>query len=880
MPFPFCRRRLLAAALCLAALPFTRAEEPFSFAATPGRLPKDAVPRHYALTLRPDTRRMISDGEVTIELEVLQPTSQLVLNAISTEFSAAAVDGVAVALPATDEAGQTVTVSAGRTLAPGRHTLRLAFRSHIERTAQGLYLEKYPTAAGEKQMLGTQFESTDARRMFPCWDEPVFRATFQLTVTVPDSQVAVSNTPIESEHPVAGGGREVTFARTPPMASYLLVLCRGELEVLRGEVDGVQLGIYTTEGKRDRARYALEAAQQIVHYYNGYFGVKYPLPKLDLIAVPGGFGGAMENWGGITFNEAALLYDPATSPESTKQRVYAIIAHEVAHQWFGDLVTMAWWDNLWLNEGFASWMGTKATDHFNPDWQAWKRANAEKETAMARDALRTTHPIQQPIRNEDEANDAFDSITYLKGQGFLRMLETYLGEDVFRDGLRRYMTLHAYGSATTADLWAALEQASGKPVRALAANWTEQPGFPVVTVTPRAVDGRVQVDLRQEHFTLNDPAPAKLGWKIPVVLAPAGDPGHAQTVLLEGAQDTVLLPVPAGTPILANVGGTGFFRTAYSTENAKALSQRFHLLSETDRVGLLADTGALVDAGRASPETYLELAGRLDREDASLALWQQAVRDLESLDNLERDQPGRAAFRAWYRGRLREPFTRLGWEARPGEPETDALLRALVIGRLGYLGDPAVVNEARARFTRFQQDPASLPADLRDPVFLIVGRHATPAEWDALHALARAARTMEDQRRYFHALTFAEDPALARQALELTLTDEPPILLAARMVAGVSGNGDQPALAWSFAREHSAQLIAKITAFERNTYFPLVAAPFTDAARADELEEFVARVLPPEARAETARMAERIRFQAALKASLLPAVDAWIARHR
>jgi len=878
MRFLKLRLALPALGLALLASPWTRAEEPFSFAQTPGKLPKDVIPRHYALTLRPDVASLATEGEVAIELEAVKGTSELVLNALDLDITAAAVDGASVALPAADAHEQTIRFSLARPLAPGAHTLKLGFRGKIVRTAQGLYCEKYNAPSGVRQMLGTQLESTDARRMFPCWDEPVFRSTFQLTVAVPAGQIAVSNMPVESERPRADGGRDVTFRRTPAMASYLVVLCMGEFEVLRGEVDGVQLGIVTTEGKREQGRYALEATKEIVHYYNTYFGVKYPLPKLDLIAVPGGFQGAMENWGGITFNEAILLFDPATSSQETKERVYAVIAHEIAHQWFGDLVTMAWWDNLWLNEGFASWMGTKATDHFNPAWQVWLRANAQKQAAMDRDAHRTTHAIQQAIHNEDEAADAFDSITYLKGQGFLRMLETYLGEDTFRAGIRNYIAKHAYGSSTTADLWSALEESSGKPVRALAANWTEQPGFPVVNVATRTADGRTLVTLTQDHFTLNDPAPAPRNWKIPVTLAPSDDPSKVQTFLLETAQDTTVLAGPAGGPVIANIGNTGFFRVAYSPENTKALATRFASLTDSDRLNLLSDTGALVDAGRANVAAYLELVSRIDREETSLALWQQVIDDLDRLDDLERDRPGRPAFRRWFMARLREPLSRLGWDARSGEASTDALLRTLVINRLGYLGDGAVVAEARTRFARFLREPDSLAGNLRTPVCAIVGRHADAETWERLHALARAARGIEEQRRYFGALQYVADPALAARTLELSLLDEQSTTFAVRMVTGVAYNGDQPALAWDFARAHADALLARLPAFSRNTYFSGVARAFNDAARADELEVFIAAKLPPEARTETERAADQIRFKSALKQRILPELDAWIAK--
>ncbi len=851
-----------------------RAEQPFAFATTPGKLPKDVVPHHYTIQLRPDVAALTTAGEVTIDVEVLAPTRRLVLNANALEITSATIDGAA-ATPELDAAEQTLAVTAAEPLAPGRHALRLGFTGKIVRTAEGLFAEKYQTPAGEKQMLSTQMEPTDARRVFPCWDEPVFRATFQLTVTVPEGHTAVSNGPITAERPLGDGRREVEFAATPSMASYLVVLCMGEFDVLRDEVDGVQLGIYTTAGKREQARYAMEATKRIVSYYNDYFGVKYPLPKLDQIAVPGGFSGAMENWGGITYNESVLLFDPATSSQGTKEMIFAIIAHEIAHQWFGNLVTMAWWDNLWLNEGFASWMGTKATDHFNPGWQVWLRANGEKEEAMARDARPTTHPIQQPVLNESGATDAFDTITYLKGQGFIRMLENYLGADIFRAGIRAYLAKHAYGSTTTADLWAALEKASGKPVGEFAAAWTEQPGFPVVRVAARDVDGRREVELTQERFTLNDPAPKPLTWQVPVTLAAVDQPASARTVLLSGETARVLLDAPAGSPVLANLGNTGFYRTAYAPDLASALAEKLSQLPEDDRVNLLGDAWALVEADRNEVGVYLNLVARLDRGETSLAVWQEVLGGLGTIEALQRDQPGEVAFRAWFSERLRGQWERLGWDALPGEPSNDGLLRAGVLRSLGLGGDATVLAEARARFAKFQRDPASLAADLRGPVFNVVGRFADEATWETLLGLARAADGVEEQQRYYGALEAAADPALARRTLALALDPATPTAIAPWVVAGVADR--HPALAWDFAQENADALLAKVTFFARNDYFPSIAGAFSEAARADELIAFVAQKLPPEAATETARAAGDIRFRAALKARLLPAVDAWVA---
>ncbi len=410
-------RFLFLAVFSLLALSVrVNAEGKFDFASTPGKLPKEIRPTEYAIRIAPDLEKLTFTGSETVKLAVEKPVTKIVLNALEMEIASASLDGQSLPRKAIElnEKDETLTLTLPNELAAGEHELALKFSGQINAQGQGLFYARYQEQ-GEKEkkiMLGTQFEATDARRMFPCWDEPSFRARFQLTAVVPEKFMAVSNMPVEEEEKT-DEGKEVRFGLSPSMSSYLVVLCAGEFDAIESEQDGVKLRVITTKGKAEMGRYALESAAKILHYYNEYFGVPYPLPKLDLIAVPGGFGGAMENWGGITYYESVLLFDPKNSSSGTKQDIFAVIAHEMAHQWFGDLVTMAWWDNLWLNEGFASWMGSKCTDHFNPDWNEWlrrrvsrnptRRIGFPKDTAMQSDARATTHPVQQPIATEAEA---------------------------------------------------------------------------------------------------------------------------------------------------------------------------------------------------------------------------------------------------------------------------------------------------------------------------------------------------------------------------------------------------------------------------------------------------------------------------------------------
>src|SRR6476469_1723333 len=608
------------------------AEKPFSFKDTPGKLPKDVVPTDYSIRIVPKIDKFTFTGTETVKLEVRSPVHQLVLNALELQVTEASLDGKPLPTSARkiDMEKELLTLTLPSELAPGDHTLALSFSGKINQQGQGLFYMRYQEqgSGATKVMLGTQFEATDARRFFPCWDEPVFRARFQLIAVVPKNWLAVSNMPIESEKTIAEG-KEVRFAATPPMSSYLNVFVAGELDLIEARSGSTQVRVIATKDKAELGRYALEATAQILQYYNDYFGAAYPLPKLDQIALPGGFGGAMENWGGITYYESALLFDPKNSSAETKQIIYEVIAHEMAHMWFGDLVTMAWWDNLWLNEGFASWMGTKVSAKFNPDWEVWlaksvprdpmRRPGIGKEAAMEGDARSTTHPIHQKIETEAEANNAFDDITYKKGQSFLRMLESFLGEGSFRDGIRRYIEAHKYSNSTTADLWNALSEASGKPVADIAAGWTEQPGFPVVNVKREANN---KVALSQERFTINFKGNPNLTWKIPLTYLIDGQIAAATLLMSEKA--VTLEDVPADRALKLNVEGAGNYRVAYDEASWKLLLAILPGMNVPDQVNLLSDAWAFVQEGRQPLSFYSDLVDRLP-ESTALAVREQII---------------------------------------------------------------------------------------------------------------------------------------------------------------------------------------------------------------------------------------------------------------
>ncbi|MGI8957874.1 MAG: M1 family metallopeptidase [Chthoniobacterales bacterium] len=876
-------RFLLPAFFLLVALSPVRAESKFDFATTPGKLPKEVRPTEYAIRIAPNVEKLTFIGSETIKIQVEIPVTKLVLNALEMEIESASVDGQALPKKsiALDTSEQTLTLTLPNEIAAGEHEVAFKFSGKINVQGQGLFYARYQEQGtnGKKIMLGTQFEPADARRMFPCWDEPSFRARFQLTAVVPEKFTAVSNMPVEAESKVEDG-KEVRFGVSPSMSSYLVVLCAGELDSIEAEQDSVKLRVVTTKGKAEMGRYALESEAKILHYYNEYFGVPYPLPKLDLIAIPGGFGGAMENWGGITYYESVLLFDPKNSSTATKQNIFAVIAHEMAHQWFGDLVTMAWWDNLWLNEGFASWMGSKCTDRFNPEWNEWlrrtesrdpsRRIGFSKDVAMQGDARSTTHPVQQPIKNEAEANGAFDEITYRKGQAIIRMFESFLGEEVFRDGIRKYIATHKYSNTTTADLWEALTEVSGKPVGEIAPGWTEQPGVPLVKMERK----ENTIQLHQERFTVHFADPPALRWQIPLTYVTQNQPATNGFLLREPAAN---LPneLPSDKAIKFNVEDTGYYRVQYDSASWNLLVAQIPRLSEADRVNLLIDAWALVEAGREPVSHYLGLLDPVLNDD-QLAVYDQIIDTFAFLNRLLAGDPLRPRFQQYARAVLRPAFDRVDWEAKPGEKGKTAALRASLIRGLGLLNDSDVIAGCRSRFDSFLSDPSSMAPDLRPAVFGVVGRYADSPTWEKLHRLGLKTNSTEEKQYLYEALASAIDSRLIARTLPIALTEELPTSRSTALLAYAARYGEHPELVWEYAQEHMKALLAKQDALGINNFAAGLFTFFSDPKDAVTLEHYAKTNLPESSAHSVAKAVDEIGFRAEFKQRVAPQLNAGI----
>ncbi len=837
-------------------------------------LPAFVTPQHYRIDITPDAGALTFKGKVQIDVTVERSTNKIVLNSADVVIDRAAVSGgTAVAAIRYDEAVQTATLTLGREIKPGAYTLSLAYHGKIYLQASGLFALDYRTPKGKARALFTQFENSDARRFVPSWDEPARKATFELTVTVPAEQMAVSNMPVASTVPLANHLKRVRFAATPRMSSYLLFFALGDFERVNRLIDGVDVGIVVKRGDTASTAFALDAVSQLLPYYNSYFATPYPLPKLDLVAAPGAsqFFGAMENWGAIFAFESDLLIDPRISTEKDTQQAYIVVAHEMAHQWFGDLVTMAWWDDLWLNEGFASWMENKVTDYFHPEWRMWLQALGEKQYAMQQDARDGTHPIITPVNDVLQASAAFDSITYLKGAAVIRMLESYVGEDAFRAGVRRYMHDHAYGNTVTEDLWTELDRDARRPITQIAHDFTLQAGVPMVSEeSQRCSDGKTRLDVTQGHFAIDANSTTAKVWHVPAFIAPLSRPSKA-TVVSGAAAQTVGFDGCA--TVVINSGQSGYFRSHYSSEGLAAITAAYDSLSPDDQLGVLNDRSAIAYAGDEPMAGLLELTKKIGA-DAEPMVASALVQLLWSLDDIYQGLPAQAAFRAYARGVLEPIFRRVGWNKKPAEADNVALLRSDLIVALGDLGDPTLLADARTRFDQYVAGTTELDAGTRRAVLRAIAVHADPATWDQLHGLAKSAATEMERREIYDLLAAAQSEPLVRRALELAVSSEPPSTIAPEMINSASRR--HPEMALDFAIAHWDLLRSLIEPTTQPAYVPDLLGNAWDLRLIDRLNAFADHQIPPNARQGVVKSEAHIRYYAAIRSDRLPEVDQWL----
>ena len=850
----------------------------------PTQLPRTAIPHHYAITVTPHAQKLNFDAKVAIDLQVIKATPALVLNAADLRIGSATLQPVQggarqAGKISIDAKAQTATLAFPKDVAPGSYRLNIAYSGKINTQANGLFALDYKNKEGkDARSLFTQFEAADARRFVPSWDEPDYKATWDLTAVVPANQMAVSNMPAAASRSAGAGLKEVRFQTTPIMSSYLLFFASGDFDRVTKQAGGREVGIVTSRGNGDKAGTALDAEAQILPYYNDYFGTPYPLPKLDNVGGPGQsqFFSAMENWGAIFTFEYAILDDPAITSEGQRQNIFGTEAHEMAHQWFGDLVTMAWWDDLWLNEGFASWMATKATEHFHPDWGADLDRVGTREGAMRQDAYKSTHPVVQHVRTVEQANQAFDSITYSKGESILIMLEGFAGADKWRAGIRDYIARHQYQNTRTEDLWAAMERAGATGLATIARDFTNQPGIPLIKVGPvQCTGGQTVTTITQSQFS-NDQRDAvaanPLRWHVPV-RATAG--GAVTRVVTDGP--TAQLRAPGCGALLLNAGQTGYFRTLYQPAQLQTLQGAFPRLSTVDQLGVLRDQMALSVAGYQPMGGGLGFVGQVPTGghqqlvEAALGTWDGLYNDFD-------DDTGTQAAIAARLTRLYGPrLQQLGFMPRQGEPAMDAILRTSLIGTLGKVGDPGVVAEAKRLFAAWLKDPKAIPGSVKQTWLRVVARNADRATWDALHAKALATTGAVERTSLYQLLGTAHDEALARRALDLALTKEPGSTTSAGIITAVAGQ--HPRMAVDFVLAHLDQVNQLIDISGRSRFMQRLVGASNDASLIPVLEAYAKANLAATDRKPIDQAIDRLRFQSSSLPRIRAETKAWLAAH-
>jgi puromycin-sensitive aminopeptidase len=768
------------------------------------RLPSMVVPFRYDIRLEPDLEAATFAGEETIAITVREPVTEVVLNAaelaIQSVSLATAEGAVVEGSAALDEAAERVRLLFPTPVPAGEHRLTLRFTGVLNDRLHGFYRSTYKDAAGASHTLAaTQFEATDARRGFPCWDEPAIKAVFGITLVVPEGLAAISNARVASEVPTGTGKKTVVFADTIRMSTYLVAFVVGELEATEPVMVGpTPLRVWCTPGKLHLTRFAVEIGAFSLDFFERYYGMPYPGDKLDMLAIPDFAAGAMENLGAITYRETALLVDAATASHAERERVADVVAHEVAHMWFGDLVTMLWWNGIWLNEAFATFMELLAVDAWKPEWKRWTTFGVSRAAAMGVDGLHHTRPIEFEVRAPRDCEAMFDLLTYEKGGSVLRMLEQYLSGEVFRDGVRLYLERHRFGNAETTDLWKALGDASHLPIPEVMDGWIFRPGYPLVVVEPEGTGVR----LSQRRFTyLPAGEEATERWQIPVRLRASVKRGFVDKPVLLGHDDlTVALPA-APDWVVVNAGGHGFYRVQYAPPLLKKLTAALRKLAPIERFGLISDAFALAQAGAMPVADYLDLTGRfVDETDRNV--WTALIGSLGYVNRLIGEE-SRPHLEALVRQRVEAAADRLGWEAQPDEEELGRQLRGDLLRALGTLGnDPTAQERARALYARYREDESVVDADVLPAVIAIVAVAGGEAEYEEFLRRFKTARTPQEEQRYLYALAAFRQPELLRRTLEKTTNGEvrsqdAPFLVRALLV-GVHSRE----LAWEYVKTH------------------------------------------------------------------------------
>ena len=819
----------------------------------------NVTPISYKLTFEPDLKKFVFAGTESILVQCKKPTCSIVMNCAELKIIFCEVrcaGKIIKSFTKTDEKKEELEIKLTEKI-QGDATINLEFQGVLNDRLLGFYRSRYVQNGKTKYMATTQFEAADARRAFPCWDEPEAKATFEISITAENGLVAISNMPVQSKKKI-GLKVQYCFSKTPVVSTYLVYLGVGEFEFLTGKIGKTQIRVVTTKGNRSKGRFALGLAKKLLPLYEKYFGIRYPLPKLDLIAVPDFAAGAMENWGAITFRETILLYDPKTSSTRTKQFIAEVISHEIAHQWFGNLVTMKWWNDLWLNESFATFMATKFVDKFYPEWDLWNQFIEDAmNVAMGLDSLKTTHPIDVKVGSPAEIREIFDVISYDKGGCVLRMLEHHVGEPNFQKGLKKYLSDFKYKNATGQDLWDAIGKASAIPVSSMVNSWLKQPGFPLVSVSQGNTN---TVKLEQKRYLLEPNKKFGGGlWSIPLSL---GINGKVTKKLFNKRSMSVKIPKNT-LGFVANYGRKGFYRVKYDQGMLLDLKMLVDekRIPAIDRWAVQNDLFSLCISGDEQVRNYLDFSDAYFGEDSYVA----SVNVAHNLASLYFRAFGEPFADKEIRNRavtyLKRILSDLGWESKKTDRHTDALLRGLVISALGKMNDKDVTNEALKRYKTFQRSRGSLSPDLVEPVCSIAAWNGNATTHAELTKLYKGAKTMEEKLRFLGALCGFQDKKLLLKSLDFSQTIHVRSQNMQLPIIKVAANpyGDQ--ILWTWLKKNWRSLNKKVG--HGNPIFNRIVASIalvSDDSMEKEIKAFFKKNPTPGTERTQSQTLERIRI--------------------
>ncbi len=843
----------------------------------PHRLPRSAIPRRYDLRMEPDLDQFTFAGKVEIQLEITEPVEELVLNAAELEISQA----VLVAADGNRLLGkihlqpelQRAVIVLGRVCPAGEAVLHMEFTGILNDQLHGFYRSTFTDVDGAEQVIATtQFEATDARRAFPCWDEPDLKAVFGVTLVAPEHLAVFSNGPAISRTPAGPGRVAVTFADTIPMSTYLVAMVIGDFEATAPvDVDGVAVRIVAPRGKLHLTDYALDAAVFCLRYFRSYYGIRYPGEKIDHLAVPDFAFGAMENLGCIIYRETALLTDPQVATTAELGRILDVIAHELAHMWFGDLVTMRWWNGIWLNEAFASFMEMKAADAMRPEWKRWLAfAGLERPWAYGVDCLVTTRPVEFEVRSPAEAHEMFDALTYGKGSAALRMVEQFLGEETFRAGVGAYLRSHSYGNTDTADLWESLDRASGQPVGEIMDTWILQGGYPLLEVGESGE--RVEITQRR-HLKIPDDDPTR--WQIPAQLRGETDDGDFYVkTLLTDRHSTVPLDGPPNW-ITANAGGHGFYRVAYSDGLREALLTRLPHLDDLERYCLIDDAWALVESGMLPASSYLGMAAAYRRE-TEFVIWSAVLGGLGAMHHHLVAEADQARFSALVMELLNPTLARLGWSPDPDDSDLDRQLRGLALSNAARLArHPDYVARSRQWFERWLADPRQVDPEVAEACLFTVASVGDDSTYERLFSLYQDQDSPQEKLRLLRSLTFVETEGAVDAILEAVLDRTIRNQDAAWVVGWLFRRKRTGPYAWARAQQVWTDLVSYTP--------PMTVRYLVDSVHllshpqvADQVTAFLSEADLPEARKATDQALERLRAYVLLRSKQTTALSSFL----